>query len=131
MDKVMILQSREQEHGEKRHRLLYWYAIAPRVTDFLANEMTPQGRGDLPPDARQKIIARDRDVRPEASDWGEPDLAMLDAGDAGFEILERTQSAGETLAAFAARMLADHGLRQAYWIQRQRQQHAQAGMSTS
>lgn len=117
--KLTLLRTEAEGFGTNRRKCFYWYTISPKIQDSLGNNIAPQNRNQLPP---------------LSSNGGSPltyltsgDLDALDAGDAGYEILDQFQTAGETLAQFRTRILADHAVRQAAWIQARRDQYAAAG----
>lgn len=117
--KITLLRTDPLTFSSVQRLVLYWYSIVPRIQDSLGLTIVPQNRNGITP----------------ASNSGDSplpyltatDLDALDAGDAGYEILRQTQTAGETIVQFRNRLLADHAVRQAAWVQARRDQYAAAG----
>lgn len=116
-DKIMLLKSTKHGYGTVRHRVLYFYAVNPRITDATGAEVVPQRSAGLDAEASSYLTTSER--------------TAIDSGDAGFEILEREQTGGETNVAFRNRMQDDHASRKAGWVQDRRDQYALAGTSVS
>ena len=94
--------------GTQAVTFLYWYTISPRVEDAAtpANEIVTTAASKLTAVAERYVDTADQ--------------TLLNDGDAGFEQVVREQTGGETNAAFLTRILADHAVREAAWIQEQR-----------
>lgn len=118
--RLTLLKSTELSYGSVRRRVLYWYVISPRITDSTGVEIAPQNRNQIPQGDGSPLLY-----------LSTTDLTALDAGDAGYEILEQVQTGGETLAAFRNRLLADHTSRQSAWIASRRSEYAAAGTSVA
>jgi hypothetical protein len=120
-NKVTILEGTRQPYGGVSHRLLYWFAINPAITDGAtpATLIIPQSWSALPNDAKRYIAD------------GSADAIALNNGAAGFDIVERLQGPTETISAFATRILADHASYEAWWIGQQRARYQRSGQGTS
>jgi len=105
--------------GAQKHRVLYYYTINPVITDAATapHDVAPVSSGMLTPDAQRQCTGAD--------------AAAINAGTAGFEEHEVVQTFGETNAAFATRILADHAAREAWWVAARRAEYARAGTGTS
>jgi hypothetical protein len=120
-DKITLLVTAPQPHGAKVRRVLYWYDIAAdpggRIKDFNNLDVVVQQSAGLPPEAAPQVSPADK--------------ALIDTGDAGWEMFSVVQTVGETKAQISARLLADHTARQTWWIQNERDRYADAGQGTS
>jgi hypothetical protein len=117
MDKITLLRSTSEGFGNLARQALYWYTISPVITD-----------ADTPPNTIVHQSGSSIDRYPDAARYvSSADRTALDAGAAGYEVLQRLQTAGETNAQYRARLLAEHVLRQADWIAERRQEYASAG----
>jgi hypothetical protein len=117
MEKLTLLRTDNDGFGTFKHRVLYWYPLVPAILDAGGAKVKPRKSSELPPEAVPYVNV--------------PDLALIDAGDADFEVLFREQTRGETLAALSARLLAEHNARSADWIAMRRRQYQDAGRGTS
>lgn len=118
MQKLTLLRTESDGLNTLRHRVLYWYDIAATpVLDANGTKVVIRRSNELPVEAASYATAADR--------------AALDAGDADFEVLFREQTRGETRAALATRLLAEHATRMPEWIAARRQQYADAGRGIS
>lgn len=113
-NEVTILDSTKDAYGAVTRRVLYWYTISPAITDSTGAKIIPQGRAHLSDDAARYLT--------------EADKALIDTGDAGFEVRPAiVQTAGETNANFRTRILADHQARMTWWLDEQRAKYALSG----
>lgn len=117
MEEVTVLRSSREDYGGIMRRVLYWYTISPRVKNALNQDIAPQKSTELPDDALQYVDTAGKQA--------------LDSGDAGFEVVNRQQTAGETNTAYRNRILADHNARQLWFIQKQRDDYALTGTAVS
>lgn len=117
--KLTLLRSSAETFSNTTKQVLYWYTISPVVQDSLGNTIIVQAASTLDrfPDVLRYLTAGDR--------------TALDAGQAGYELLNRMQTAGETNVAFRNRLLAEHSLREAAWITERRAEHAAAGTTAN
>lgn len=116
--RLTILKSTDVGMGSLSRRVLYWYTINPVIQDSVPQTIAPQNRNQI----------QQGDGSP-LKYLSSTDLDSLDAGTAGYEIIQQLQTASETLTAYRNRLLADHTVRQAAWIQARRDEYAQAGTS--
>ena len=115
-NKITLLRSTDDGLGGTQRIVLFWYVIAPRIKDSLNNDVAPQTSNQL------------QNANGGASKYvNSVDLAALDSGDAGFEIAARLQTAGETNAAFSARLKLEQAARQTAWIAQQQAIYGLAG----
>lgn len=114
---IVLLKSTDHGHGTIKHRVLYYYEVDPRITDARSAEVAPQRSAGLDAEAANYLTPAQR--------------GAIDTGDAGFEILEREQTGGETNTAFRNRMQDDYTHRKPGWVQDRRDQYALAGTSVS
>lgn len=118
MDKVTALRKpRISVFGTDMIEILYWYTISPRIQDSLTNDIAPLTIADIPTEAVRYVSPADQ--------------TLIANGDAGFEKVGVSQTGGETNGAFLARVLADHTVREAAWVQEQRDIWALAGTGRS
>jgi hypothetical protein len=117
-NKITLLKSTDDGYGGTQRRMLYWYVISPRITDAAANQIIPLTSANLPSDAALYVTAA-------------ADLNAVNAGDAGFEVVQRLQTAGESNAAFTTRVRAEQAAREAAWIAAQRSAYALAGTAVN
>lgn len=115
--RITLLRSTDDGLGSVNRRVLFWYTIIPAITDAASNVIAPQSSDQITRDtsAVRYITTQDQDA--------------INAGAAGFEIVDRLHTAGETLAQFRNRLLAEHTARQAAWIQARRDEVSSAGTS--
>jgi hypothetical protein len=113
-NKITLLKSTDDGYGGTQRRMLYWYVISPRITDAGSNQIIPLTSANVPSDAAVYVNAA-------------ADLNALNAGDAGFEVVQRLQTAGETNAAFTIRIRAEQVARETAWVAAQRAAYALAG----
>jgi hypothetical protein len=116
-NKVTLLRSGDDGLGGTNRTLMFWYVISPLITDTLANTVVPMPSSRLAssgnPDAGKYVSTADSNA--------------LDAGSAGFEIVNRLQSAGESNAAFTARIRAEQVARETAWVASTRTAYALSG----
>lgn len=111
-NKVTLLKSSDDGYGGTQRTMLFWYVISPRVTDSLANQIVPQTVAGLR-DAVTYVATADQN--------------SITSGDAGYEIVTRLQTAGETNAAFTNRIRLEQAARETAWVAAQRAVYAQSG----
>lgn len=116
-EKITLLRSTKNPYGRIHHRVLYYYTINPRIQDALSNDIASQSSSQLDNEAKLYLTSED--------------IAAINAGDAGFELLGVQQTGGETVQEFRSRVLADHAAREAAWIQDRRDEYSRAGIAVS
>ena len=113
MPKIIVAQAVKEPHGGATFRILYLYDISPRIKDALNGDVIPQRSVNIPGDVSGYVSAADK--------------ALIDAGDAGFEMMVQKQTASETILQFRDRVLGDLTARQTYWLAQERAKYSLAG----
>lgn len=104
-----------QDNGRVETRMLYVFAISPRVVNSNGTEITPYDTNSIPQYLESQLPSGQ--------------LAAIDAGDAGYLFTSLTKSAGETSQAFSARVKLDYDELVAFELQRRRDEAVEAGGS--
>lgn len=121
MDKITLLKSTKSPDGSIRRRVLYWYDIAGSsggvIKDSTGTTIPPQTQADLPEDAARYASQADK--------------TAIDNGNAGFEVWQRDQLAGQSAASLVALLLVDRTARETWWIQDMRNRYGQSGQGAN
>lgn len=102
-----------QANGRTEVRMVYVFPVVPRVVDSLGAQVVPAfDINRMPVDLRSKLTAAQ--------------VTAITNGDAGFHVTTIAKSAGETDAAFAARIRIDYDALSAYYLQQRRDEAIEA-----
>ena len=99
--------------GEKRREFFWLYSlVGVPILDATATKVVPQPTAPIPVEAK----------------CTQAEIDAIRAGDAVFQLVTLTQSAGESNAAFMPRARADYAARGVWYIQRFRDMYEQSGI---
>jgi hypothetical protein len=115
--KITILDRTPHPSGSFDGNAIYWYDLTGANT-IMDGRAVPQ---KVIPQTRANLNTQYQTL------FTETDLSALDQGNAGFEFVRVVQSAGESGAAIAIRLRADHTARQTWWIADQKSKYAALG----